>query len=76
MPRITIEAVHADGQPRRWTLSERVAAPNLDCDHYVTQLVERLSWATVDAEALERQSAPRQANPAMRATSRAASSLA
>ncbi len=61
MPRITIEAVHADGQPRRWTLSERVAAPNLDSDHYVAQLVERLGWATADAEAIEAQSAPSRA---------------
>jgi hypothetical protein len=63
MARITIEAVHGDGQPRRWTLSERVVAANLDSDHYITQLVERLSWATADAEALERDSAPRRANP-------------
>ncbi len=53
MPRITIEAVNADGEPRRWTLTERIVATNLDSDHYVHQLAERLSWATADAEALE-----------------------
>jgi hypothetical protein len=56
MPRITVQAIHADGAPRRWTLSERIVAENLDSDHYVTQLIERLSWATADAEALESQS--------------------
>ena len=57
MTRIIVHAVHADGEPRRWTLSERVVAENLDSDHYVTQLVERLRWATADAEALESESA-------------------
>ena len=53
MARIVIQALHSDGELRRWTLSERIVAENLDSDHYVTQLVERLSWATADAEALE-----------------------
>jgi hypothetical protein len=53
VPRITIEALNADGEPRRWTLTERIVAENLDSDHYVHQLTERLSWATADAEDLE-----------------------
>jgi hypothetical protein len=53
MARITVLAVHTDGEPRRWTLSERIVAANLDSGHYVAQLIERLSWATADAEALE-----------------------
>ena len=53
MARITVHAVHTDGEPRRWTLSERIVAANLDSDHYVAQLIERLGWATADAEALE-----------------------
>jgi hypothetical protein len=57
MPRILIQAVHSNGQPRRWTLSERIVAENLTSDHYVTQLIDRLSWATADAEALESRSA-------------------
>jgi hypothetical protein len=57
MARITVQAVHTDGEPRRWTLSERIAAENLDSEHYTTQLLERLSWATADAEALESLSA-------------------
>jgi hypothetical protein len=70
MPRLTVEAVHADGQPRRWTLSERIVAENLDSDHYVAQLLERLVWATADAEALELPSADqvaaRHARPTIR----------
>ena len=53
MARITVHAVHADGAPRRWTLSERIVAEHLESDHYAGQLLERLSWATADAEALE-----------------------
>lgn len=57
MARITVQAVHVDGEPRRWTLSERIVAEHLDGEHYVTQLIERLRCATADAESLERQSA-------------------
>jgi|GEM_PF-7041924 len=53
MPRITVKAVHTDGEPRRWTLSERIITDNLASDHYTTQLIERLRWATADAESLE-----------------------
>jgi hypothetical protein len=68
MARITVEAVHADGKPRRWTLSERIVAENLDSDHYVAQLLERLIWATADAEALELASADHGAARHARAT--------
>ena len=57
MARISVQAVPADGEPRRWTLSEQIDAEKLDTNHYVTQLLERLSWATADAEALESQAA-------------------
>jgi hypothetical protein len=57
MARITVHAVNGDGEPRRWTLNERIVAEHLDSEHYTVQLLERLSWATADAEALESQSA-------------------
>jgi hypothetical protein len=57
MTRIVVEAVHSAGEPRRWTLSERVVAENLDSEHYVAHLIERLRWAAADATALESQSA-------------------
>jgi hypothetical protein len=53
MPTITVEAIHDNGEPRHWTLSERIVAANLESDHYVYQLLERLAWATADAEDLE-----------------------
>ena len=53
MPLIIIQA-NASGQENpHVTFSERVAAANLESLHYRTQLIERLSWATADAEALE-----------------------
>lgn len=57
MARITVYAVDADGEPRRWTLSERIVAEHLDSEHHMAQLLERLGWATADAEALESHSA-------------------
>ena len=53
MPRIIIQAIPPDGERTEITLSERVAAANLDAPHYSAQLLERLTWATADAEALE-----------------------
>ena len=53
MARIVVQAAHSDGEPRRWTLSERIVPENLDSDHYVTHLIERLRWATADAQAEE-----------------------
>ena len=59
MARIVVQAIHSDGEPRRWTLSERIVPENLDSDHYVTHLIERLRWATADAHAEESRSADR-----------------
>ena len=55
MPRIIVHAMNSDGESRRWTLSERIVAENLDSDHYIAQLIERLAWATADAESQESQ---------------------
>jgi hypothetical protein len=43
------------------TLSERVVAENLESSHYATHLIERISWAIEDAQALESQ--PAQSTP-------------
>jgi hypothetical protein len=59
MARIVVQAVHSNGEPRRWTLSERIVPENLDSDHYVTHLIQRLRWATADAQAEESRSAER-----------------
>src|SRR5579875_1185077 len=53
MPKIIVQA-HPDGDGRgQVTLAERVVTDNLDSPHYTAQLLERLAWATADAEAIE-----------------------
>ncbi len=56
MPRIIVET-QSGAQPIEVTLSERIVAANLDSAHYRSQLIERLAWATADAEELETQAA-------------------
>jgi hypothetical protein len=58
MPRIIIQAIPPGGERAEITLSEHVAAANLDAPHYSAQLLERLTWATADAEALESRARP------------------
>jgi hypothetical protein len=53
MPRIIVISEHTDGE-RRVTLEERVVAAHLEDDHSAAQLVERLGWAILDAEQVER----------------------
>jgi hypothetical protein len=53
MPRIIIQANPPGAERAEITLSEHVVAANLDTPHYSAQLLERLTWATADAEALE-----------------------
>jgi hypothetical protein len=59
MPRIIVQA-NDDDRPEV-IFSERIVAANLESDHYASQLLERLSWATSDAEALERSGSQRRA---------------
>jgi hypothetical protein len=53
MPKIIVQANQSDGDSGRVTLSERVVATHLHDEHYAAQLIERLTWATTDAERLE-----------------------
>jgi hypothetical protein len=53
MPRITIHVSRLTGEDEYLIFSERVSAANLASEHYTAQLVERLAWATADAEAIE-----------------------
>jgi hypothetical protein len=56
MPRIIVQATQFDDRDQTVTLTERVIAENLRDDHYAAHLLERLSWATADAEVVERRS--------------------
>jgi hypothetical protein len=53
MPKIIIRADTPGHEAPLITLSERLVAENLESGHYAAQLVERITWATQDAEALE-----------------------
>jgi hypothetical protein len=53
MPKIIIQANQSDVDADRVTLNERVVATHLQDDHYAAQLIERLTWAAIDAERLE-----------------------
>jgi hypothetical protein len=55
MPQIIIQANQSGNDSADATLSERVVAANIDSPHYAAQLIERLAWATADAEAIESQ---------------------
>ena len=53
MPRIIIQSHPSAGERAETTLSERVVAANVNDPHYGAQLLQRVRWATTDAEALE-----------------------
>jgi hypothetical protein len=52
MPEILITAgARASEQPV--LLRERITARDLESDHFAAQLVERVGWAVLDADAIE-----------------------
>jgi hypothetical protein len=52
MPKIIIQANQSNADAGRAILTERIVATHLQDDHYAAQLIERLTWATIDAERL------------------------
>jgi hypothetical protein len=58
MPRITIHVSRPTGEDDHVTFSERVSAANLESEHYTSQLIDRIAWATADAEAIETGTTP------------------
>ena len=53
MPKIIVQANQSDANADQVTLTERVVASHLQDEHYAAQLIERLTWAALDAERLE-----------------------
>ena len=53
MPKIIVQADECSDDEARITLTERIVAAHPGDSHYAAQLLERLSWAAADAEALE-----------------------
>lgn len=55
MPEILVTTTPAEGVEGAVLLRERVSLSDFDSDHFCGQLVERVGWAVVDADGLERQ---------------------
>ena len=58
MPVIIVRPDDPETRGAVFTLSENVIPSELHDDHYLSQLIERLGWALVDAEALEASEVP------------------
>ena len=82
MPRIIVQAEEPGGTLGALTLVERTVPVGLQNDTDIAQLIERLSWALIDAERLESDSGddtegqPRGENPPMPRGTAARSALA
>jgi hypothetical protein len=57
VPRIIVQTDKTEAQDAAVLLEERVNATHLETDHSCAQLIERLGWAVLDAEDLERRPA-------------------
>jgi hypothetical protein len=53
MPTIIIQTDNNSTTPAAITLAERVVPADSHSEHYLSQLVERVGWALLDAEELE-----------------------
>ena len=53
MPVIIVRPDNPEEAGKVFTLSESVIPSELHDDHYISQLIQRLGWALVDAEELE-----------------------
>ncbi len=54
---MTLKAVHADSERRRWPLSERIVDEKLGSYHHVPRQRQRPRSATADAETLQARAA-------------------
>jgi hypothetical protein len=54
VPRIIVQAEANEKSSGAVVLEEHVNATHLESDHCCAQLIERLGWAVLDAEDLER----------------------
>ena len=53
MPVIIVRPDNSQDSRGAFTLSENVIPSELHDDHYLSQLIQRLGWALVDAEDIE-----------------------
>jgi hypothetical protein len=54
VPRIMVISEARDGRDSTTLLEERVPVTSMESDYYSAALVERVGWAIVDADELER----------------------
>ncbi|HEY5816372.1 MAG TPA: hypothetical protein VIS95_08545 [Solirubrobacterales bacterium] len=54
MPQILIEADRRDENDNTVVYRERINLSDLESEHFSGQLVERVGWAVLDADELER----------------------
>ena len=50
MPQIIVQADTPDGRIGAVTFAERAAPTDLQDEHYIARLIERISWALIHAE--------------------------
>jgi len=55
MPQILVEADRRDDSDNTAVYRERINLSDLESDHFSGQLVERVGWAVLDADKLERE---------------------
>jgi hypothetical protein len=60
MPQILVEADRRDENDNTVVYRERINLSDLESEHFSGQLVERVGWAVLDADELERTEAQRQ----------------
>jgi hypothetical protein len=54
MPQILVEADRSSDSDNPVVYRERISLTDFDSDHFSNQLVERVGWAVLDADELER----------------------
>jgi hypothetical protein len=57
VPRIIVQTDRTETEDGAVLMEERVSATHLETDHSCAQLIERLGWAVLDAEDVERRRA-------------------
>ena len=70
MPQILVEADRRDDSDNTIVYRERINLSDLESDHFSGQLVERVGWAVLDADELERRSGGQPADAARQAGGR------
>jgi hypothetical protein len=64
MPQILVEADRSGDSDSTIVYRERINLSDLESDHFSGQLVERVGWAVLDADELERGEERQPARPA------------